>query len=378
MERAHYALQALLYTVALHRYLRWRLPGYDPERNLAGVLLPVPARDDRARTRRSSTARRAACSPGGRPRALVRGAERRCSTRGRGVTRRPTRSTPARALARARRCCATFNDAGVLARRRRARRARGSPRWPARRDEAVAARRRARRARAAARPRLRRPRDDPRHRDRRRRRAGRPLRAAVAGAGGVGGARRGEPARGRRATARAAAARRHARSTSTATGARSASVAADLRALGGRPPADVDDAVARRRPRPPVRRRADGAPARSPPRPRCGAASPSSPAGPGTGKTTTVARIVALLAEQARGRRARAARRARRADRQGGRAARGGGARRGARRSPSTPRVRDAAARARRLDAAPAARLAARTATAASATTAATGCRTTS
>ena len=38
MQRAHYALQALLYTVALHRYLRWRLPGYDPERNLAGVL----------------------------------------------------------------------------------------------------------------------------------------------------------------------------------------------------------------------------------------------------------------------------------------------------------------------------------------------------
>ena len=26
MERAHYGLQALLYTVALHRYLRWRLP----------------------------------------------------------------------------------------------------------------------------------------------------------------------------------------------------------------------------------------------------------------------------------------------------------------------------------------------------------------
>ena len=38
MERAHYALQALLYTVALHRYLRWRLPGYDAGRNLAGVL----------------------------------------------------------------------------------------------------------------------------------------------------------------------------------------------------------------------------------------------------------------------------------------------------------------------------------------------------
>jgi len=38
MLRRHYGLQALLYTVALHRYLRWRLPGYDPARNLAGVL----------------------------------------------------------------------------------------------------------------------------------------------------------------------------------------------------------------------------------------------------------------------------------------------------------------------------------------------------
>jgi exodeoxyribonuclease V beta subunit len=38
MERAHYALQALLYTVALHRYLRWRLPGYEAQRHLAGVL----------------------------------------------------------------------------------------------------------------------------------------------------------------------------------------------------------------------------------------------------------------------------------------------------------------------------------------------------
>ena len=37
MERAHYGLQALLYIVALHRYLRWRLPGYEPDRNLAGV-----------------------------------------------------------------------------------------------------------------------------------------------------------------------------------------------------------------------------------------------------------------------------------------------------------------------------------------------------
>ncbi|HEX2105425.1 MAG TPA: UvrD-helicase domain-containing protein [Solirubrobacteraceae bacterium] len=38
MQRMHYVLQGLLYTVALHRYLRWRLPGYDAERNLAGIL----------------------------------------------------------------------------------------------------------------------------------------------------------------------------------------------------------------------------------------------------------------------------------------------------------------------------------------------------
>ncbi|HET8929215.1 MAG TPA: UvrD-helicase domain-containing protein [Acidimicrobiales bacterium] len=32
-----YPLQALLYSVALHRYLRWRLPGYDPAVHLGGV-----------------------------------------------------------------------------------------------------------------------------------------------------------------------------------------------------------------------------------------------------------------------------------------------------------------------------------------------------
>ena len=38
MERGHYWLQALLYLVALHRYLRWRLPDYDAELNLGGAL----------------------------------------------------------------------------------------------------------------------------------------------------------------------------------------------------------------------------------------------------------------------------------------------------------------------------------------------------
>ncbi|MFI6998685.1 UvrD-helicase domain-containing protein [Nocardia sp. NPDC050175] len=37
MLRSHYPLQALLYAVALHRYLRWRLPDYDPTRHLGGA-----------------------------------------------------------------------------------------------------------------------------------------------------------------------------------------------------------------------------------------------------------------------------------------------------------------------------------------------------
>lgn len=37
MIEAHYPLQALLYCVGLHRYLLWRLPGYDPARQFAGV-----------------------------------------------------------------------------------------------------------------------------------------------------------------------------------------------------------------------------------------------------------------------------------------------------------------------------------------------------
>lgn len=37
MRLAHYPLQALLYSVALHRFLGWRLPGYDPSRHLGGV-----------------------------------------------------------------------------------------------------------------------------------------------------------------------------------------------------------------------------------------------------------------------------------------------------------------------------------------------------
>ncbi|GGL56607.1 RecBCD enzyme subunit RecB [Microlunatus endophyticus] len=38
MMHAHYPLQALLYSVALHRYLRWRQPGYSPDDHLGGML----------------------------------------------------------------------------------------------------------------------------------------------------------------------------------------------------------------------------------------------------------------------------------------------------------------------------------------------------
>jgi exodeoxyribonuclease V beta subunit len=38
MIEANYPLQALLYSVALHRYLRWRQPSYDPARHLGGAL----------------------------------------------------------------------------------------------------------------------------------------------------------------------------------------------------------------------------------------------------------------------------------------------------------------------------------------------------
>ncbi|MCJ7437758.1 MAG: PD-(D/E)XK nuclease family protein, partial [Acidimicrobiia bacterium] len=37
MAEHHYPLQALLYSVALHRYLRWRLPDYEPAEHLGGV-----------------------------------------------------------------------------------------------------------------------------------------------------------------------------------------------------------------------------------------------------------------------------------------------------------------------------------------------------
>ena len=38
MNGSSYPLQAILYSVVLHRYLRWRLPGYDPAEHFGGVM----------------------------------------------------------------------------------------------------------------------------------------------------------------------------------------------------------------------------------------------------------------------------------------------------------------------------------------------------
>ena len=72
MARHHYLLQGTLYAAALHRYLRWRVPGLRPGPRFRRGPLPVPARDERSRDARASTGSPAASSPGSR--------RRRCST----------------------------------------------------------------------------------------------------------------------------------------------------------------------------------------------------------------------------------------------------------------------------------------------------------
>jgi exodeoxyribonuclease V beta subunit len=38
MLHSDYPLQALLYSVVLHRFLRWRLPGYIPDKHIGGIM----------------------------------------------------------------------------------------------------------------------------------------------------------------------------------------------------------------------------------------------------------------------------------------------------------------------------------------------------
>ncbi len=80
MLHSDYPLQALLYSVVLHRFLRWRQPGYDPERASGRSDVSVPARDVRAGYAGGRRPSVRGCSAGGRP-SLVRRC-RICSTRG--------------------------------------------------------------------------------------------------------------------------------------------------------------------------------------------------------------------------------------------------------------------------------------------------------
>ncbi len=124
MGHSDYPLQALLYTVVLHRFLRWRLPGYDPAAHLGGVLYLYL---------------RGMCGPGhaGRRRGAVRGVLLASAGRaGRGAVRPARRDRVAsdeRHLRAGRRprprlapgadgLLARFNVAGVLDRGRRPRR----------------------------------------------------------------------------------------------------------------------------------------------------------------------------------------------------------------------------------------------------------------
>ncbi len=66
MGHSDYPLQALLYAVVLHRFLRWRQPGYDPDASPRRRPLPLPARHVRAGDAAGRRRARAECSRGGR------------------------------------------------------------------------------------------------------------------------------------------------------------------------------------------------------------------------------------------------------------------------------------------------------------------------
>ena len=135
---AHYPLQALLYGVALHRFLRWRLPGYDPRAPPRRGPLPVPARHVRAghARRRRRALRRVRLGAAARAHRRAVGPPARGARRDPGIPRRPRRS-PARPH--------RHRAAGRVQRGRGARRGRRARREPGR-----SARRRARRTRCCS------------------------------------------------------------------------------------------------------------------------------------------------------------------------------------------------------------------------------------
>ena len=107
MVEAHYPLQALLYNVALHRYLRWRQPGYDPAAQLGGVLYLFL----RGMCGPAVVGARRLGARGVRLAAAGRAGHRRCPTCWRGcddqASTRRWRCGPTG-------CSRTFNQAGIL------------------------------------------------------------------------------------------------------------------------------------------------------------------------------------------------------------------------------------------------------------------------
>ena len=117
MGHSDYPLQALLYAVVLHRFLRWRLPGYDPRPHLGGVLyLYLRGMCGPATPRRRRRAR-AGSSRGEPPVALVDGAVRPARREWRAdeptSSSRSTPPTPASRWAPTG-LLGAFNAAGVL------------------------------------------------------------------------------------------------------------------------------------------------------------------------------------------------------------------------------------------------------------------------
>ena len=131
MLHSDYPLQALLYVVVLHRYLRWRLPGYDPAQHLGGVLYLYLRGMCGAETpggRRPPRRGLQLAAAGGAGRRAVRPARRTARRTTRSSRSRPRTRTTARLALGRRRAAADLQ---------RGRRARGGRR--ARRAAAVAA-----------------------------------------------------------------------------------------------------------------------------------------------------------------------------------------------------------------------------------------------
>ena len=292
MGHSDYPLQALLYAVVLHRFLRWRQPGYDPAHAPRRRALPLPARHVRPGDPAGRRCTRAASSRGGRRSRWSRSSPT-CSTDGRGgdamtelfepVGEHDWRLATGATGLLARRS----TRPGVLDGRRRPRRRPGSATWRARPTSGCCSRSRWRCApsgtgRSAS--------TSPRSRDararaalaRRRRLAGRGRRRRRCVAAGAVRLRARPalprplpPARdpGRATTSPPAPRSRRPRSTRRAL--------ARARASGSRAGA--------------LQRRAGGRRGRAP----CRQWTTVLTGGPGTGKTTTVARLLALLADQA-------------------------------------------------------------------------------